>query len=76
MLGERGLFALVNQLGRDNQVRLGERLLTAIDSRRGPSDATDDQTLIVIQRNRMPLPRHSLLRTAQTLAKLIGLSRI
>jgi serine phosphatase RsbU (regulator of sigma subunit) len=81
MLGERGLFALVNQLGRENQtglgqVGLGERLLDAIDSRRGPSGATDDQTLIVIQRNRMPLPRPSLRRTAQTLAKLIGLSRI
>lgn len=76
MLGEHGLLALVDRLGWDDRVGLGERLVDAIDARRGQSAVTDDRTLIVIKRNRIPLPRHSQRRTARALAKLIGRSSI
>jgi sigma-B regulation protein RsbU (phosphoserine phosphatase) len=76
MLAESGLFALVSRLDSENVAELGERLVAAIDRRRGQNSDADDQTVIVIKRAGTPLPRPSLLRTARTLAKLIGLSRV
>jgi phosphoserine phosphatase RsbU/P len=75
-LNEGGLLTLVDRLGRDNTVDLGERLFAAIDVRRGHAPMVDDQTLIVMRRTRTPPPRPSLRRTARTLAKLIGLRRV
>jgi phosphoserine phosphatase RsbU/P len=76
MLSESGLLTLVNNLDPDDASGLGEQVLEVIDVRRGRSAAVDDQTLIVIKHNQTPPPRPSLLRTARTLAKLIGLSRV
>jgi sigma-B regulation protein RsbU (phosphoserine phosphatase) len=76
MLGESGLFALVSKVDSENVAELGERLVAAIDRRRGQNSDADDQTVIVIKRAETPLPRASLLRTARTLAKLMGLSRV
>ena len=67
---------LVNKFGPEDVSGLGEQLLEAVDVRRGRSAVVDDQTLIVIKRNRTLPPRPSLLRTARTLAKLIGMSRV
>jgi phosphoserine phosphatase RsbU/P len=75
LLAEAGLLTLVNKLGPSGVAGFGERLLDAIELRRGRSVVADDQTLIVIQRNQTQPPRPSLLRTARTLVKLIGLSR-
>jgi len=75
-LSESGLLTLVNKFGPEDVSGLGEQLLEAVDVRRGRSAAVDDQTLIVIKRNRTLPPRPSLLRTARTLAKLIGWSRV
>jgi len=76
MLGEAGLLTLVNTLNPDNAVELGERLLAAIEVRRGQSAVADDQTLIVIKHSQTSPRRPSLRRTARTLAKMIGLSRV
>ncbi len=76
MLAEAGLLALANQLGRHDVARFGERLLDAIDLRRGRGAGADDQTLILIKHNQTQIPRPSLIRTARTLVKLIGLSRV
>ncbi|HET6324438.1 MAG TPA: PP2C family protein-serine/threonine phosphatase [Planctomycetaceae bacterium] len=76
MLGESGLLSLVKNLAPGNVAELGERLVAEIDRRRGKSSDADDQTVIVIKRAETPLPRASLLRTARTLAKLVGLSRV
>ncbi len=76
MLGESGLLSLVKNLAPGNVAELGERLVAEIDRRRGKSSDADDQTVIVIKRAETPLPRVSLLRTARTLAKLVGLSRV
>jgi sigma-B regulation protein RsbU (phosphoserine phosphatase) len=76
MLAEAGLLTLVNKLGPSGVAGFGERLLDAIELRRGQSAVADDQTLIVIKRNQTQPPRPSLLRTARTLVKLIGLSRV
>jgi phosphoserine phosphatase RsbU/P len=71
-LGESGLLTLVNRFGPD--VELGEQLLAAIDVRRGRKAVADDQTLIVMRH--ALTPPASLRRTARTLARLIGLSRV
>jgi hypothetical protein len=76
MLGEAGLLALVKTLKPDNSVELGEKLLAAIDLRRGQAAPADDQTLIVMKQSQTSPPRPSLRRTARTLAKMIGLSRV
>jgi sigma-B regulation protein RsbU (phosphoserine phosphatase) len=76
MLGEAGLLSLVSTFNPDNFIELGERLLAAIDVRRGRSAAADDQTLIVMKQSQTSPPRPSLRRTARTLAKMIGLSRV
>jgi hypothetical protein len=66
----------VSKVDSENVAELGERLVAAIDRRRGQNSDADDQTVIVIKRAETPLPRASLLRTARTLAKLMGLSRV
>jgi serine phosphatase RsbU (regulator of sigma subunit) len=76
MLGEAGLLTLVNALCPDGSVEIGKALLGAIDLRRGPRTAADDQTLIVITPSQSAPPRPTLRRTARTLAKLIGLTRV
>jgi phosphoserine phosphatase RsbU/P len=76
MLSEQGLLSIADRLGRDHGVDLGERLLDAIDVRRGQSSVADDQTLIVMRHNQTPPPRLSLSRTARTLGKMIGLGRV
>jgi phosphoserine phosphatase RsbU/P len=76
MLGETGLLSLVKSLASANAAELGERLVAAIERRRGQNSDADDQTVIVIKRAETPLPRASLMRTARTLAKLVGLSRV
>jgi serine phosphatase RsbU (regulator of sigma subunit) len=76
MLGEAGLLTLVKTLNPGNSVELGEQLLAAIELRRGQTAVADDQTLIVIKHAQTSPPRPSLRRTARTLAKMIGLSRV
>ena len=76
MLGESGLLALVRELGAQDRTGLGERLLKAVDLRRGGEPSPDDQTLIVLQHSDTSPPRASLGRTVRTLAKMIGLSRV
>ena len=76
MLGEAGLLSLVNTLDPNTSIELGERLLAAIDLRRGQMAGADDQTLIVIKHSKTLPPGLSLCRTARTLAKMIGLNRV
>jgi phosphoserine phosphatase RsbU/P len=76
ILGESGLLSLVNRLASENVAELGERFVAAIDRRRGPNCDADDQTVIVIKGVETRLPPTSLLRTARTLARLIGLRRV
>jgi phosphoserine phosphatase RsbU/P len=76
LLGEAGLLALVRELGSDNRIGLGERLVRAVDLRRVGKPAADDQTLIVLEHSETSPPGPSLARTVRTLSKMIGLSRV
>jgi sigma-B regulation protein RsbU (phosphoserine phosphatase) len=76
MLGKAGLLSLVETLKPDSSIELGEQLLAAVDLRRGQKALADDRTLIVIKHADSSPPRASLHRTARTLAKIIGLSRV
>jgi phosphoserine phosphatase RsbU/P len=76
LLGEAGLLALLQKLSAADHPRIGERILDAVESRRGGREAADDQTLIVIELADTDPPRPSLGRTVRTLAKMIGLSRV
>jgi sigma-B regulation protein RsbU (phosphoserine phosphatase) len=76
MLGGAGLLTLVKTLDPDSSIGFGEQLLAAVDLRRGQNAVADDQTLIVIKHANTAPPRASLRRTARTLAKIIGLSRV
>jgi hypothetical protein len=61
---------------RSDKASDGERLVSAIDRRRGSRSEADNQTVVVIKRAQTPLPRASLLQTARMLAKMVGLSRV
>jgi len=76
MLGEAGLLALMNGLGTKDHLEIGERLISALDERRGKNTGADDQTVIVIKHNQTQPPRPSLRRSAHTLAKMIGLEPV
>jgi phosphoserine phosphatase RsbU/P len=76
LLGEEGLRELVTSLGSNDIAEVGDRVLAAVHARRGPRPQADDQTLILVGRTDSPPPRPSVVRTATTVAKMLGLRRV
>jgi serine phosphatase RsbU (regulator of sigma subunit) len=75
-LGEAGLLSLAAALPSTEMTEVGERLLASVDARRGAAPQLDDQTLILVQRTDAPAPGPAVLRTASTMAKMLGLRRV
>jgi serine phosphatase RsbU (regulator of sigma subunit) len=75
-LGESGLLSLVTSIGSTEMHEVGEQLLAAERAHRGSRPPADDQTLILLKRSDAPLPGPSVFRTANTVAKMLGLRRV
>ena len=65
--------SLVEALPSHDIGELGQNLLAAVDRRRGPNAAADDQTLIVIKRSAGLLPRARSAAPSACWQKMIGL---
>jgi hypothetical protein len=75
-LGEAGLLLLVSSVGSTDMNEIGERILAAVDARRGTKPEVDDRTLILLKRTDAPAPGPSVIRTVSTFAKMLGLRRV
>jgi serine phosphatase RsbU (regulator of sigma subunit) len=75
-LGEAGLLSLVSSVRSTDMNEVGERILSAIDGRRGSKPEADDRTLILLKRTDAPVPGPSVIRTVSTVAKMLGLRRV
>jgi serine phosphatase RsbU (regulator of sigma subunit) len=75
-LGEAGLLSLLDSFRSADMAEVGERLVAATQQRRGSRPMADDQTLIVLKRTDAPAPGPAIVRTASTVAKMLGLRRV
>jgi phosphoserine phosphatase RsbU/P len=75
-LGEAGLLELISPLRWNGLADLGQQVLGAVDAHRASPIAADDQTLILVERCTTLPPRPSLVRTMNTLAKMIGVKPV
>jgi hypothetical protein len=76
MLGETGLLALAGAARSSDPAEVGEKVLAALEARSDSKPPADDRTLIVLKRTDAPPPGPAVLRTASTVAKLLGLRRV